>query len=344
MRDEQANRDPTVVNEKGKSFDSKSMDRLMRYLLAFPQKSARKRNRRRAAKQKRNAPKSSQGAADIHDLVYAHFVSASRFGDDSREYASRLLRQIHTHPALGQLEDDARVVAAVSICQAHRAYRLRTSGTYWILEGLGPHYPFPLGIRTGQFPRWRRPARSLGKLLTGLRASRRQVIRLEGEAVVGSRPSGMPTDLILEAESALQRAVDWMRAFPSPVKLRSRYREIMRPNKESESTDVVAYVLDRLFREHSTEPRRKIKELECRIAEMETAFLAQSIHSDPHFGSPAVRAQILAVKRSDRRKVIDRSIETQLKGIEFQHWLRLKSEEVGSPSKLNRLLSAQCYE
>jgi hypothetical protein len=47
------------------------------------------------------------------------------------------------------------------------------------------------------------------------------------------------------------------------------------------------------------------KDIECRIAELEAAFLGYNMQSDPQQGCPAVRCQILKVKQSEIRKVID---------------------------------------
>ena len=52
-----------------------------------------------------------------------------------------------------------------SIFPAHMQDRLKGSGKYWILDGIGPEFPFPLGIGTDYIPRWKRPARTLERIL-----------------------------------------------------------------------------------------------------------------------------------------------------------------------------------
>ena len=143
---ERTNREPEEANEKKEPFSSRSMDRLLRLFLALRQNSKGKRAGSHATKPKGKAIDSAQRMEGVDDLVYAHVVSASRFGDDSPEHARRTVRKLAAYPALKQLKPGARNAAQVCIFQAHMADRLKTSGKYWILEGLGPQYPFPLGI------------------------------------------------------------------------------------------------------------------------------------------------------------------------------------------------------
>ena len=87
---------------------------------------------------------------------------------------------------------------------------------------------------------------------------------------------------------------------------------MVRPDTK-ESVRVVAYVLDRLYHEHTGESTLKVKEIEYRIAELETKFLGENIQHDSDFGCPAVRLQIRSVKRSNIRAAVDQSVLSSFK-------------------------------
>jgi len=203
---------------------------------------------------------------------------------------------------------DPKWVVAVGDCAVDGGM---FAGSYAVVGGIGAAYPFPLAIRTSAFPCWKRQIRSMENLLKRLRKSASQALRLEADAIVSNRPEQMPAELIFSAVIAMQKAVRWMQAFPSPVELRSKYRKMMRPDRNTESVGVVAYVLDRLYRERTSESSLKVKDIECLIAELETTFLGQNIHYGPDFGCPAVRLQIGAVKRSKVRTAVDSQVAKQ---------------------------------
>src|SRR3990172_8360097 len=321
-------RDGKTENGKCLSPDSKSMDRVMRLFLALRWNPEQKYDPDIALKLKK--PETDQTAASPNDLVYVHMVSSSTLGNDDQKDGMQTLQQIVCHPALLPLEESAQLVAASYIFQAHLAHRLRTVGKYWVLEGTSPIYPFPLGIKTGSFPRWRRQARSLSKVFKSLQISMKQVAGLQNGNLVSSRPERMSAALLSSAAAALQTAIHWMEAFPEAVSLRSTYRELMHPATDAECVRVVAYVLWKLYREHRREPSLKVKEVECRIAELETSFLGQNIQYNSEEGCPAVRLQIRSVKQADIQKAIDGGLLDSFKRF------RCKLKEVARNSNSSR--------
>ena len=291
-------------------LDAKATDSLVRLILALPPTPHPKRTP--VAEPSEISKETTRNTPSLDDLVHVHVLGSVTFGNSDPEDARAILQQIYSHRALQPLDKTAKIIASTYIFQARSAYRLRTVGKYWVLGGIGAAYPYPLAIRTSAFPCWKREIRSLESLLKRLRKSAGHALRLEADAILSNRPEQMPAELILSAEIALHKAVNWMQAFPSPVDLRSKYRKMMRPDMNTESVGVVAYVLDRLYREQTSDSSLKVKEIERLIAELETAFLGQSIHYGPDFGCPAVRLQIGAVKRSKVRTAVDSQVTKQL--------------------------------
>jgi hypothetical protein len=288
-------------------INAESTDRVIRLILALGRKPGQGPVSKADDKETGGRTDPDPDIGKLNDLVHAHCIGAASFGRDFED-VSKLQQQILSHTALEPLEEAAKFVAATSVFLAHAAHRLKTSGKYWVLDGLGEAYPYPVGIRTGTFPSWKGQIRSLEKLQTRLRQSSRRALKLEAATLVAHHPEMMPAELIFDAETAVRKAIACMQAFPVPLKLRSRYRRIVRPNAATESVRVVAYVLDRLFREHTGDSAMKVKEIECRIAEVETTFLGQNIQYDPDFGCPAVRLQIRSVKGSRLRTRVDSSL------------------------------------
>jgi hypothetical protein len=104
-----------------------------------------------------------------------------------------------------------------------------------------------------------------------------------------------------------------MQAFPEPVELLSRYRKMIKADPQAETVRVVAYVLDRLFRKHAAGTPPKVKEIECRIAQLETTFFGQNIDYSPESGCSAVRHQVRAVNRSRMRADLDAEVAASLR-------------------------------
>lgn len=303
---------PKTRRARNLPLDDKSMDRLVRIILAFPKELPR---RTTDTEHKEISRQRNSNAPGIDDLIDVHLFASATFGEDHDD-KRKILLQIFAHQALEPLTKPAKCLASVYIFQAQFAYRLKTEGKYWVLGGLGAAYPYPLAIRTGATPCWKRQIRSLERLLKELRKSASCALRLEADSLVSSRPQQMPSELICDAVTAVRQAVSWMQAFPSAVSLRSQYREIMRPDAASESVRVVAYVLDRLYREHAGDSSVKVKDIECRIAELERTLFGQNIQYSSDFGCPAVRLQIRAMRRSKVHVAIDRSFSSSLKTIE----------------------------
>jgi hypothetical protein len=136
----------------------------------------------------------------------------------------------------------------------------------------------------------------------------------------------MPEYLIIDAIVKLWQAVEWMRAFPAPTELLSRYRESLRSDAESESAECVSYVLDHLFRKRAKR-HLKVKECECRIAEIERKFLGQNVVFHADFGCPAVRAHVKKVKGWEGRKAIDENLKEHL---EFADLVEMRCREVAT--------------
>ena len=255
--------------------DNNGLDRLVRLLLWVSDTSESGLAHQSRRKQKGKLSRSRRIDLTVRDFVDAHAVSSAKFGDVSWEYIRQMVKNITDYPAFSVLDEGARRVAFSYIFSAHMADILSTSSNYWILDGTGPLYPYPLGIRTGQLPRWKRPRRSLDKIRKNLNETMAEVLRLESD-VVGSRPEQMPSQLMIGANLALGREIAWMHEFPSSTELRSVYRKSMQANLEADSPEAVAYVLDRLYREHAIQPP-KIKQIECHIAEIQTRFLQRTL-------------------------------------------------------------------
>jgi hypothetical protein len=324
----QIKRRPKARRARNLPLDAKSADKVVRLILALPRKPDP--NPMASAEPKEAIEKTNESTSqsanqdtkqntnqiipNLNDLIHVHVLGSARFESGGREDSYEVLNEIFCHPRLQALDEAAKMVATTYIFQARTAFRLKADGKYWVLSSLGAVYPYPLAIRTGPFPSWRSQIRSLEGLSKKLRKSASQALRLEADILVSSRPEQMPAEQIIEAETAIRKAISWMQAFPAPVTLRSKYRKIVRPETE-ESVGVIAYVLDRLYREHTGEPSLKAKEIEYRIADLETKFLGQNIQCGPDFGCPAVRLQIRTVKRSKMRTVVDRRLRTSFKMI-----------------------------
>lgn len=261
----------------------------------------------------RRRKKTSQHPANIEDFAkvygYAHF----KFEKGSPVEPRFEVRDIFLHPILQPLKPAARAVAAVSIAQANAWYRIRTQGRYWVLPSLGEEYPHPAGIRTGVYPSWKRQIDSLEATFDRLCANFCQAAQAEHHTIVGRSFEETPAGLLLAAQGLVRKAIRWMEAFPNPTQLRSKYREIVRPQVETESIGVVAYTLDRLFREHVAGPKLKIKEIECRIAEVEKEFLGQRVDYGSKRGCAAVRLQIRTWKGSKTRLAVDAQMKKRLR-------------------------------
>ena len=273
-----------VRGDRSLPLDAKSTDSLVRLILALPRKAHPKRTP--SAEPSEISKETNPNAPSMDDLIHVHVLGSATFEGSDREDGHEILRQIYSHRALQPLDETAKIIASTYIFQARAAYRLKADGKYWVLGGIGAAYPFPLAIRTSAFPCWKRQIRSMENLLKRLRKSASQALRLEADAIVSNRPEQMPAELIFSAAIAMQKAVRWMQAFPSRVDLQSKYRKMTRPDMNTESVGVIAYVLDRLYREQTSESSLKVNDIECLIAELETTFLGQNIHYGPDFGCP----------------------------------------------------------
>ncbi len=271
------------------------------------------------------APKGRTSKRQKHmtELMVVHSLSAERFKDDSRDHANAVIKELAQDDLLSPLDDAARKAAALFIFPAHMQDRLKGSGKYWILDGIGPEFPFPLGIGTDYIPRWKRPARTLERILHRLDELHCEVRRIQ-DHLVSSHGRAMPEYLMIDAIVKLWQAVEWMRAFPAPTELLSKHRESLRSDAESESAECVSYVLDHLFRKRAKR-HLKVKECECRIAEIERKFLGQNVVFHADFGCPAVRAHVRKVKGWERRKAIDEELKNDL---EFADLCEMRYREV----------------
>jgi len=157
-----------------------------------------------------------------------------------------------------------------------------------------------------------------------------EIMEVQAATLVSAHPESMPADLLTDAIENLYKVLEWMEDFPDALRLRSKYREQMRPALETERVGVVAYALSKLYRGYAEGLARKAKDIECRIAALETDFLGQSIQSDPEHGCPAVRCQIRKVKQSESRKVIDARVVKDVK--------RMKQQLRGAARDENKLL------
>jgi len=262
-------------------------------------------------------PKLSRRGQRLFERLFLHSLAVEDFEDDLPEHAKATLRSLPGNPHLSPLDDAAKYVACLYVFRTHMAHRVKQAGKYWVLDAVGPHYPFPLSVRTGYAPRWKRPVRKLERILKDIDKIICDVDRLEN-GLRGTRLKLMPCFLITDAANELERALAWMREFPTPTDLRSKYRKAIRPRPESESSEVAAYVLERLFRERSTN-RLKVKDIECRIAQIESEFFGANVDSDAKFGCPAVRAQVAKIKNSKIRKALDGELDDDLEFGDLRH-------------------------
>ncbi|GEM_PF-4669782 len=297
--------------KKGRTFDAKSLDRYLRISFAFPEENLA--GLPLGASPKKVGKKNKQTDAHKDDFIRAHVSGFFEFAKDShREDAGEFLNEIAHHPALAPVDVPGKISAAAYIFQARVAYRLKTDARYWVLDGLGSDYPHPFALRAGVFPSWKRQIRSLETTRQRLWDNFADAAKAEHGVLATHDWNKMPAQLLQDALKIVERVLGWMEAFPDPVELRSKFREIVRPDADRETVGVMAYVLDRIYRERVSIPM-KAKEIECRIAELETKYLGENIHYDPDDGCAAVRLQIRAFKRSSARAALDAKLTRSLR-------------------------------
>ena len=296
--------------KRGLDYKTKKSLQLLHWVAEFPKQDE--------SLSKTPAPRKRTSRRDkrMTDLWVVHSIAAERFKDDSRDHAKSVIEMLAKDDLLSPLDDAAKGVAALYLLPAHMQHRLKVSGKYWILDGIGPEYPYPLGIDAAHIPRWKRPARTFERVLNELDELRCEVGRIQ-DHLVSSHRKAMPEYLITDALVKLWQAAEWMRAFPNPRELLSKYRESLRADAESESPECVSYVLDQLFRKRAKH-HLKVKEYECRIAEVERKYLGQTVDCHPDFGCPAVRAHVRKVKRGENRKAIDNKLKEHLESADFR--------------------------
>jgi hypothetical protein len=65
-------------------------------------------------------------------------------------------------------------------------------------------------------------------------------MELQAATLVSAHPESMPASLLADAIDKLAQALDLMEDFPDALRLKSKYREQMRPALDPERAGVVA--------------------------------------------------------------------------------------------------------